>query len=178
MSSTRQILAQGDRDGACFLYCLANAAQALTGKPVTGARWTRCILSLPYDMRDYLAGRGTEKLDAFPELLVGMARAFLDALGLRATIAWHERIDTLEVLQQQVSSTQVLIMAVDNGAHWVTVVDVSGQETFAACSAQALERNQQYAEQLSPNFGRHCNRHQSFASLNAEPGYGLSISLS
>jgi len=33
----RRILAQGDRDGACLLYSLANGTQSLTGKKVSAA---------------------------------------------------------------------------------------------------------------------------------------------
>lgn len=173
----RQILTQGDLDGACFLYCLANTAQALTCKPVDPADWTRGILALPFDMRDFIAGRGTEKLDKDPDSLIALARGFLRELVVNSVIVWQDPIRTLQQLRSLVTAHQVVIMAVDNDAHWVTIVDVDEREVFVACSVQALDGYQPYPEPLSPTFGRHFNRRVTFASLKAKPGHGLSVSL-
>ncbi len=173
----RQILTQGDLDGACFLYCLANTAQALTCKPVDAADWIRGILALPFDMRDFMAGRGTEKLDKDPDSLVALARGFLRELGVNSVIVWQDPIRSLQQLRSLATAHQVVIMAVHNDAHWVTVVDVSEEEVFVACSVQALDGAQSSLEQVSPNFGRYYNQRVSFAKLKAKPGHGLSVSL-
>lgn len=50
-----QVYFQGILDGACFLYALANAYKALTGKRVTREHWNRAIALVP-DPAAFLGG--------------------------------------------------------------------------------------------------------------------------
>lgn len=63
---TRKIFAQGDLDGACFLYSIANSYVALTSKKLTCTQWKHSLRALPFKLDDYLTGKGTEALDDTP----------------------------------------------------------------------------------------------------------------
>ncbi|WP_188895701.1 hypothetical protein [Microlunatus endophyticus] len=56
-----QIYVQGILDGACFLYALANAYKALTGKKVTREHWNRAVARLP-EPAEFLGGSGATRL--------------------------------------------------------------------------------------------------------------------
>ena len=53
-------LAQGDLDGACYLYSIANSYFALTAKKITPAKWKASIRALPFKLDDFLSGQGTD----------------------------------------------------------------------------------------------------------------------
>jgi hypothetical protein len=172
----RQILAQGDRDGACLLYSLANGIQALTGKSVSPAAWTCAVDALPFATGEFLTRRGSAALDSYPQCLEALAREFMAGAGLDIVANWTSELDTPARLQAQLAPEGVLVMVVENNAHWVAVVDVSADQVFVACSWQALSGHF-CKEKRSPNFGRWYNRCVSFADLQAS-GYGLSLTLS
>src|SRR4051812_45048303 len=71
---SRRILAQGDRDSACFLYSLANAAIALTGDE---GDWSAAVDAIS-EPRAYLrAETGTQAIDLRPQKLCETADDFL-----------------------------------------------------------------------------------------------------
>lgn len=174
----REILAQGDRDGACFLYSIANAVGALACKPVDHDEWLEGIHALPFDMRDYLAGSGTVKLDSNQHYLEDFCQNFLVGLGVNAKITWHEDLKSASELKNILSPYNVFIMAVDDDEHWVVIVDTDDKDTvFIACSAEALNGTYPYIEEISSQYHRAYNKHSTFAELRAEKGYGLLISV-
>ena len=179
MNTNRKILAQGDRDGACFLYSIANAAFALTDKVVTQSKWVKGIRALPFEMSDYIAGRGTEKLDLKPHYLEGFCQDFLAVLGVNAKVSWHEGLKSTAELKNILTPRQVFLMVIDDDAHWVAMVDADDKDAvFIACSAEALNGDSPYLEESSPRFNRLYNKQLKFAELRAEKGYGILISLS
>lgn len=174
----REILAQGDRDGACFLYSIANAVGALACESVDQDEWLDGIRALPFDMRDYLAGSGTEKLDSNQHYLEDFCQNFLIGLGVNAKITWHEGIKSASELKNILSPFNVFIMAVDDDAHWVAIVDTDDKNTvFIACSAEALNGTYPYNEEISSRYGRAYNKQATFTELRAGKGYGLLISV-
>lgn len=179
MKKTRRILAQGDRDGACFLYSIANAAGALTGRVVTQPKWVKCIQSLPFIMSDFMAGRGTEKIDWKPHYLEGFCHDFLSALEVPSEVSWREGLKSSKQLASLLAKDQLFIMGVYDDAHWVTIVDTDGEVVFIACSSEALDGEHPYSEKLSPRLKRVYNKQSTFAELGAgKEGYGLLISMS
>lgn len=177
MTIKRKILAQGDRDGACFLYSLANATSALSQKDVTQAKWVKCIRALPFDMSDFIAGRGTEKLDPCSLYLESFSHSFMSALNISPEISWKENITSVKKLKNLINSNQVFILSIDGDSHWVAVVDVEGDTVFIACSAEALNGVQPYSEKESPDLKRIYNKSVLFSELGIENGFGLLISL-
>ena len=174
----REILAQGDRDGACFLYSIANALGALACKSVDQDEWLEGIRALPFDLRDYLAGNGTENLDTNQHYLEGFCQNFIEALGVDAKITWHEGLKSAGELRNILSPFNVFIMAVDDDAHWVAIVDTDDKDAvFIACSAEALNGMYSSNEEISSRYGRAYNKQATFAELRAEKGYGLLISV-
>lgn len=174
----REILAQGDRDGACFLYSIANAVGTLACKSVDQDEWLEGVRAVPLDMRDYLAGSGTEKLDSNQHDLEDFCQNFLIGLGVNAKISWHEGLKSVGELKNILSPYNVFIMAVDDGEHWVAIVDTDEIDTvFIACSAEALNGTYPYIEEISSRYHRAYNKQSTFAELRAGKGYGLLISV-
>lgn len=178
MNTKRKILAQGDRDGACFLYSIANAVGALACKSVDRDEWLEGIRALPFDMRDYLAGSGTENLDTNQHYLEGFCQNFLVALGVKTKITWHEGIKSTVELKNILSPYNVFIMAVYKNDHWVVIVDTDEKDSvFIACSAEALDGTYPYNEEISSRYHRAYNKKATFSELGAGKGYGLLISV-
>jgi len=92
MNAKRKILAQGDRDGACFLYAIANSIQALRDKPVSQDKWLKCVLQLPFKLDDFLAGCGTKKLDDNPIYFEIFCEEYLKVLDVDSKIVSHANI--------------------------------------------------------------------------------------
>lgn len=176
----RKILSQGDRDGACFLYAIANAVGALrikgTGQ-TTPAKWRKAVRSTPFDLVEFLAGRGTANIDGKPDLLEGFCREFLSALGHSGLkVDWMEGVRQQSELAKVVSHDRVFLMSVNNDAHWLTVVDTDETHGFLACSAEALDGTGEYAEGESPRERRTYNMRATMRELKVGKGCGLLIS--
>lgn len=177
MKNERQILAQGSRDGACFLYSLANAVQALTETNFNEKTWWAGLRSLPFDMSDFLSGRGTEKLDDEPDLLISLARNFISASGSAIELKWVHGINDITTIKKQLSKESLLVIEVDAGDHWVTVVDTADGLILSACSAMALGSTAPYSELTSDVYGRRFNRQDSTEELKINRERVLKIAL-
>lgn len=177
MKNERQILAQGSRDGACFLYGLANAVQALTKTSFNEKTWLTAVRSLPFDLSDFLSGRGTEKIDDEPDLLISLAKIFLRASGSATDLKWVHGIYDVLTIKTQLSKKTVLVVEIDSGGHWVTVVDTADGLVLSACSAMALCSTTKYSELTSDVYGRRFNREDSTAELKINRERVLKISL-
>jgi len=177
MKNERLILAQGSRDGACFLYSLANAVQALTEMNFNEKTWGAAVRSLPFDMGDFLAGRGTEKLDDEPDLLISLARIFIKTSGSAIELKWMHGVSDILTIKKQLSKESLLVIEVDDGAHWVTVVDTADGLILSACSAMALSSTEPYSELTSGVYGRRFNRQDSIAELKINHERVLKIAL-
>ena len=176
-STARKILAQGDRDGACLLYSLANAAQTMSGKTLTVASWTRALDALPLATGEFLTKRGSASLDHFPHCLELLAATFLASAGLEVDVVWTDGLSSPTRLKKHLDAGDLLVMEVDNGAHWVTALDASSDEVFFACSLQLLGAVQSYQEALSPHLNRLFNYRATFAELETQKaGVGLVLS--
>lgn len=177
-STARKILAQGDRDGACLLYSLANAAQAMSGKEITEENWTSALDALPFATGEFLTERGSAGLDHFPHCLELLGTTFLASAGLEVDVVWTDRLSSPARLKKHLDAGDLLIMEVDDGAHWVTAVDASSDEVFFACSLQLLGADRPYREELSPHLTRLFNYRATFAELETQKvGVGLVLSL-
>lgn len=173
----RKILAQGDRDGACFLYSAANAGFALTGKKISRASWAKAVRSTPFDMDNFIAGRGTEKLEQASHL-ESLASEFLSYANQEINIKYHDNIGNLKKINRLIDESAVLILGVYDDEHWLTVVDVQDDNLYCACSSRVLEVNEQECiENISPNFRRYFNLKLQLGELRVGRGYGLHIKI-
>lgn len=78
-------------------------------------------------------------------------------------------------LRTSITEDQVAIVAIDNGEHWVSVVDADQQHFYLACSATALNSKGEYVEKKSPNFDRFFNRTASSADLKIYKDYAVLV---
>jgi len=157
----RKILAQGDKDGACFLYSIANAYVALTGKTITRSKWTSAIRASPFKMEDFLSGRGTEKLDDNTEYF-------------EVTSQWKL---TRKSLCTTITKNQVAITAINNGNHWICITDFENEKFNIACSSKALDDILNYTENSSIEFKRTYNKSLTFPQLKLWQEYALLIKI-
>lgn len=172
---TRRIFAQGDLDGACYLYSIANSYAALTFKQLTGTQWKHSLRALPFKLDDYLSGQGTEALDDTPDYFEGLCRNFLGRIrNTRFEVARSEKVSSSS-LRAALTEKQVAIVAINNGEHWVSIVDADQQQFYLACSAVALASKTPYKEERSPNFKRAFNKTSSFDDLRIWNKYALLV---
>ena len=165
----RQIYHQGFWDGACFLYAVANAYKALTGRKVTREKWDRAVRRVPDPLR-FLTGIGATTLSY--EDAAGLIEAILDALSEpdeRVTIERLSRTATTADLCREVSPDAVLLFAFSGPtpvhhpeSHVVCSVATSAEPAVLhiACSASFSSRHLrdgQYVEQFHPSVGRYSN---------------------
>ncbi|WP_157354269.1 hypothetical protein [Aromatoleum toluclasticum] len=172
---TRRIFAQGDLDGACYLYSIANSYVALTSKQLTGAQWKKSLRASPFKLDDFLSGSGTEALDGTPDYFEGLCRNFLERIrSTQFHLTRNENV-TAKSLRASLTDNQVAIIAINDGEHWVSIVDADQNQFYIACSAAVLSSASPYLEQRSPNFQRAFNRTSSFADLQIWNRYALLV---
>ncbi|WP_330113966.1 hypothetical protein SA496_14430 [Pseudomonas sp. JS3066] len=174
----RELWAQGDADSACFLYCLVNAAFLLNGKQVTGAKWRKAISQMPARADDFLSGVGTGRIGDHPESLQKLSDSFMSALGVSIESEVIHDVSSHNKLSKSVKANQVVILAINNGDHWVTAVDTSRSEIYYACSAQALSGRLPYAEETSPRLGRLYNARATFSDLKVWDSFAILLTRS
>ena len=172
---TRRIFAQGDLDGACFLYSIANCYVALTSKQLTSNQWKHSLRASPFKLDDYLTGQGTEALDNTPDYFEGLCRNFLGNIrNTRFEVTRRENVSSSS-LRDALTDKQVAIIAINDGDHWVSIVDADKQQFYLACSAVALASKTPYEEERSPNFKRAFNKTSTFDDLRIWNEYALLV---
>lgn len=172
---SRKILAQGDRDGACFLYSIANSYWALTHKQLTRKKWKKSVHAIPFEVDDFLSERGTERLEENPEYFEGLCRDFLNQIQTNKFEIAGKNAISEKSLRRLITSDQVVIVAIQKGAHWVTIVDVEERSFDIACSATALCLGPKYREKKSDKFGRTYNKKLSFQELKLWNSYAILV---
>jgi len=150
-----QVYFQGFLDDACFLYALANAYRALTGKRVTREHWSRAISQLP-DPATFLGGAGATKLshDVAEQLIEVVLGAF-SGQGEIVTLKSLSPSAGIADFRDAVSSDSVVVFAYGGPTeflhpqtHIVCGVAASNDPAalHVACSAALSSRYLQYGE--------------------------------
>ncbi|URF05049.1 hypothetical protein [Cupriavidus campinensis] len=170
----RRIKAQGDLDGACFLYTLVNAVSCLRGRAISAGGWQRLVGAI-YDPRDFLNGDvGTDRIDQYPDLIAKVIGDYVSLLDRSSTYR-VERISDLDhrsiLTRRLLSRNSVLIVATQ--AHWFAVVDVDQDEALTACSVEYLGSPSCYVEEDSTRLQRRYNSRKCVKELVL--AYRLSI---
>ena len=166
MANKRNILAQGDRDGACFLYSIANAVTLLTNKPISQAKWNNFTSNIPVRIDDFINGNGTGRFDDNHAIFETIANKLIDILGVPATISSTHNLISAKKLKNEITENSVIVTAISNGSHWVAISDVVNNNVYMACSAEALENLKNYQENTTKNLGRLYNAENTFPNLN------------
>jgi hypothetical protein len=171
LMAKRKIYSQGEFDGACFLYSVANAIRAVTGKGISRADWQRAVSGMPFETTEFLDGFGTGKLDRFPDTLSVFAGSF--ARSLRSTVA-IETLPRLTVgdITAGISSGKVAIASIDAGDHWLVILDVVDGVAFCACSWEFNSGRATYDE-LPTDNGHIFNLERPVADLKLWKGPGF-----
>ncbi len=164
---TRRIYSQGIFDGACFLYAIANAYTALTGRNVTTASWSKAIQHVPY-LSDFLSGAvGTDRYRNDPDLLGFAVERMLGVLarGVHCRVE-HREDSTLEGIAACISKKSVALFCINHSTrqqpifdHWVCGVGVAPEPLAIkiACSWRYVATPQECKERRDLRYGRYFN---------------------
>ena len=160
MSRTpRKIWSQGDLDGACFLYSMMNAAQALYrigSHNDWKDRWSQ-LLTATSKRPDFLDWqKGTIQNASAPQRDMKQAQQCLKAILPGTFIVKLVKATTGgELLDSVLDADSVFV--VDNNDHWYCVVDADDDKVYAACSDELNRTSTKYSEGKSPTLRRTFN---------------------
>lgn len=146
----RHIYAQGDLDGACFLYGLVNVYLTLTGREPYLNRICEAFRRVPFP-EDFLSGNtGTEGgVRAEPGLLIRIIENILAAVGDEVFTVNRLAGSAWEDLAAAVTEKSVVLLhyrgdslKLRNFDHWVVAVALAPERRalYLACSV-ALQKN-------------------------------------
>ena len=179
----RKIISQGELDGACLLYALANSFLSLTGKKPTQSKWDKAIDALPIK-EDFLKGNvGTEryfKENKGENNIRLVSENFLMGLSKQTkyefSVMYHNQITRSDELTPLINKDSVVLFCIDQ-EHWVVGSSYSADSKILniACSFQYIE-NSSYFEKKDSTFERPYNAFTKRANLNCK-GTVFSIAL-
>jgi hypothetical protein len=165
----RRIFAQGDLDGACFLYGLANAVLCFTGDndPVR-ERWSKLTGKIGRAKEFLNWESGTIFNKEYPKRDVVMARKYLKVLtdDAKFRVTLVSRSAAKSALKEHVRADSILLF--DNGEHWSCIVEINRGRAYIACSAELASGSSEYSEELSVQFERPWNVSVRVDSLTFE----------
>lgn len=157
----RKIKSQGDFDGACFLYSIANAVISLNGT-VTPENWSSAIHSLPKPQSFLRQDIGTLAFDDDGEKLEIIAQKFLNNLsGDKFKVKFHRA--NRKSIQPLIDDGSVVIIS--DPEHWFVVTEVDGDTAFISCSDALNSLGNRYLEKLSTKFGHISNKKIKLSKL-------------
>lgn len=172
----RFIRSQGDLDGACLLYALLNARQALTGTRVTTDAWSAAIRTLR-NFECFLDNtRGSEETDGNPETERSRATKFINALAPAEPLYVRTVADLKDGKLGKLQPTDSDLLVCSNNQHWFCIVDSDETTAYAACSWVWQRDPQKYAERVSPEFERVFNDEIALGDLEFYKSRALVIS--
>jgi len=180
VKNKRKIISQGELDGACFIYALANSFLSLTGKKPTQSKWDKAIDALQFK-EDFLKGNvGTERCFKEEVDMRLISENFLKGLSKQTkhefSVAYHDQITRSDEMTPLIDKDSVILFCIDE-EHWV--VGSSYCEDLKtlniACSFQYIE-NSCYFEKIDSTFDRPYNAYTRRVNLNCK-GTVFSIAL-
>ena len=180
----RFIRSQGDLDGACLLYSLVNAANAITNGQTEPNNWSN-LLNEIYDGRDFLdLQKGSGRMDLVLYTNTALFNWYLEALNphtkFRVEILSNERginrilkknkerkkeyevKSNIKNIENLIDADSVLIVA--NKEHWFCIVDFDDSYAKIACSS-TFNEFLEYSEQKSYKLKRIFNNKQAIHSI-------------
>ena len=151
----RKYLMQGDLDGACFLYSIANSVVALTSKQPNVNQWANALPYIPF-AHDFISGNvGTKNYDDHSEIYKFAVQQAISEFSpkKRYDIAVHPNTSCINQIASLISASSVVVLNL-SGDHWICVVDVNEEKNalLSACSDLG-DRVNCYTE-IGCRFGR------------------------
>lgn len=149
----RKIKSQGDFDGACFLYSIANAVISLNGT-VTPKHWSSAIHSLPKPQSFLRQDIGTLAFDDDGEKLEVVAQKFIRSLSdEKFKVKLHQA--NRKSIHPLIDDDSVVIIS--NPEHWFVVTEIYNETAFISCSDALNSLGEKYLEEASTKFGHISN---------------------
>jgi hypothetical protein len=170
----RQIFTQGDYDGACFLYALANAYTAVTGKAPSCDAWDTGIRSLRH-RNDFLGGciGTTEHFSSDPKTLKEAVAIMLASFNSDGpAVGWKDfpDVNTISEIASRIDLNGVVVFRykgvtahVADIDHWACGVAFTEKpfRLHLACSYRRTQddrtHDKQYRERYHQQLGRYSN---------------------
>jgi hypothetical protein len=175
-SIKRRLLSQGEMDGACFLYAIANAFICLTGKRPQEGEWDNAIDQIPEDYQaDFLKGGvGTgnclEDEINLREIIEKILKSFAKSTKTAFKVKHHKKETRKVDVGKLINEKSVALFCFED-EHWVvgTVYDKNSKPPvlYLACSAQLIEEGNSN-ETCDPILRRPCNGLTKKAGLKCE----------
>ena len=171
ISPRRTIHTQGDLDGACFLYAIANAYTAITGEVPTLKEWGTSVRELPHlaELIDPTVGTRASYENA-PKLLVQAAEQLLSGSSdPSVAVEWLPAVRTWEEVADLIDERSVVVLRYRGASrfakdvdHWVCAVASEAGPTrlHVACSirwSDVYRFTEGEYEELEVSFGRRAN---------------------
>ncbi|CCK74958.1 hypothetical protein OLEAN_C07820 [Oleispira antarctica RB-8] len=133
----RKYLIQGDLDGACFLYSIANSVVALSGRKPTVNQWSKALQYIPFSA-DFIDGNvGTVNYDDNISLYEFAIKQAISEYSPSSDyeIKTYPEITSVIDVDNLVSDNSVVVLNI-SGDHWVCVVsvDLENNRLLTACS--------------------------------------------
>jgi hypothetical protein len=153
-----KICSQGGFDGACFLYSIANAYTALTGKKPTQRNWDKALKNIPF-LSDFMTSdMGTKQYDENLALYEFTIKTMLDYFSLgKVKIESYPDMNKVQNIKRLLGKKSVVIVNIKS-EHWVVVVDSSDQEFQVACSFELMKKGSKYEEHISKGLKKSFNK--------------------
>lgn len=171
----RFIRTQGELDGACFLYALANAIQAIRARQISSADWSRMLSKLT-NTKDFLdQSCGTQRTDNSVRKQALLANRVVQGLSRQGTLR-AESVSPLtrrSALEEIITTQSAIVLS--SPQHWYCIVDADSQQLYIACSWILHEHDQKYKERQSPHLRRYYNRVESRGSLRVFQSRGFVV---
>ncbi len=170
-SPRRTIHTQGDLDGACFLYAIANALTALTGNSPDLKAWGSCVRELPHVVNFIDGSVGTNGFyETAPGALVSAAERLLaSASSTEFLVESDGEAQSLEVVAKMIGERSVAVLRYLGSSrrakdvdHWVCAVAGADPplRLHVACSIRWSDvyrfTDEEYEEE-EVSFGRRSN---------------------
>ncbi len=192
----REILSQGQFDGACLLYAIMNAYKTLTkGKTKTcEKKWYKLIENLP-SVNSYLNGVGSGGIDLDLEQEIVVTKSIINnaflLLGGKKHRLVVKQLKKITDLKKTKLKESVLIFCIINKGlkstfhkrtikdHWITVVSKDKESCFIQCS-YAIHDVNDYREINIDKSDRYYNdsfKVDNINGKNVHPDFIYSVSL-
>jgi hypothetical protein len=161
---------QGDLDGACFLYSIANSVVALTGQKPSTKEWSNALKFIPFS-HDFIDGEvGTVNYDEQSEIYKFAVKQALSEYSpnKKFNVEIFPELTKTQEVEKLISKNAVVILNISSD-HWICVVDTEvAEKTLLAVCSDLGERVNSYQE-VKCRFGRTYNEKYVVTGTSRKP---------
>jgi len=153
-----KIYSQGDLNGACFQYAIANAYKALSKKEITKSAWSKAVNGV-FFLEDFMDGQlGTERYNDNPLLFGTVVNHMLGEFSGKVQYeVKHQKISNIASIKNLISEKSIAIFcySVENEKgkelinHWTCGVGLNEDSTGIQVACSSCADKPQKNEQLN-----------------------------